>query len=90
MQERVDTEEDKAWQREIFGDDQPEGKRKDESKEDESPETKRRRTQEEEDWHDDFWTSADRTSRDISLEERGEIEDRVIKWIQEIERVVED
>eukprot|EP00973_Karenia_brevis_P023826 3286199-Karenia_brevis.AAC.1 len=30
MQERVDTEEDKAWQREIFGDDQPESKRKDE------------------------------------------------------------
>eukprot|EP00973_Karenia_brevis_P037375 5151755-Karenia_brevis.AAC.1 len=23
MQERVDTEEDKAWQREIFGEDQP-------------------------------------------------------------------
>eukprot|EP00973_Karenia_brevis_P010517 1426713-Karenia_brevis.AAC.1 len=70
MQERVDTEEDKAWHREIFGDDQPVSKRKDESKEDEPPETKRRKTQEEEDWHDDCWASADRTSRDIDLVER--------------------
>eukprot|EP00973_Karenia_brevis_P010031 1357345-Karenia_brevis.AAC.1 len=29
-------------------------------------------------------------SRDISLVERGEIEDRMTKWIQEIERVLED
>eukprot|EP00973_Karenia_brevis_P083777 11626295-Karenia_brevis.AAC.1 len=78
MQERVETEEDKAWQREIFGEDQPDSKRKDERKEDGSPETKRRRTQEEEDWHDDFWTPADRTSRDIDLVERGEI-DRAVE-----------
>eukprot|EP00973_Karenia_brevis_P020043 2750872-Karenia_brevis.AAC.1 len=75
---------------EIFGGDQPGSKRKDASKEDESPETKRRRTQEEEDWHDDFWKSADRVSRDIDSVDRGEIEDRVTRWIQEIERVVED
>eukprot|EP00973_Karenia_brevis_P020622 2830860-Karenia_brevis.AAC.1 len=32
----------------------------------------------------------DRTRRDIDLVERGEIEDRVVHWIQEIERVVEE
>eukprot|EP00973_Karenia_brevis_P052533 7297586-Karenia_brevis.AAC.1 len=85
MQEREYSEEDKAFQREIFGEDQLDSKRKEESKEDESPESKRRRTQEEADWYDDFWTSADRTSRDIDSVERGEIEDRVIKCIQEIE-----
>eukprot|EP00973_Karenia_brevis_P089288 12382202-Karenia_brevis.AAC.1 len=30
MQERVDTEEDKVMQRDIFGEDQPDSKRKDE------------------------------------------------------------
>eukprot|EP00973_Karenia_brevis_P042693 5908098-Karenia_brevis.AAC.1 len=60
MQEREYTEEDKAHLRELFGDDQPESKRKDESKGDESLETKRRRTQEEDDWHDVVCTSEDK------------------------------
>eukprot|EP00973_Karenia_brevis_P011086 1499958-Karenia_brevis.AAC.1 len=75
MQEREYTEEDRALQEEVFGEDQLDSKRKDESKEDEAPEGKRRRTQEEEDWHD-FWTTEDRASRDIGLVERVEIEDR--------------
>eukprot|EP00973_Karenia_brevis_P003332 459465-Karenia_brevis.AAC.1 len=76
MQEREYTEEDKAQFREIFGEDQPEGKRKDESKKEESPEAKRRRTQEEEDWDDEFLKSPDMESRDVSLVERDKIEDR--------------
>eukprot|EP00973_Karenia_brevis_P003502 484035-Karenia_brevis.AAC.1 len=59
MQEREYTEVDKANFRDIFGEDQPEVKRKDESKKEESPEIKRRKTQEEEDWDVEFWKSPD-------------------------------
>eukprot|EP00973_Karenia_brevis_P059484 8282280-Karenia_brevis.AAC.1 len=69
-------------QRDLFGEDPPEAKRKEEEEKKEAPEGKRRRTQEEEDWHDDFWTNKDKT---IGLIERDEIEDKVDKWIQEIE-----
>eukprot|EP00973_Karenia_brevis_P080865 11217632-Karenia_brevis.AAC.1 len=65
MQEREDTEEDKAMQREVFGEKLPDSKRKEEIDKEESPDTKRRRTQEDEDWNDDFWKSTDLLSRDI-------------------------
>eukprot|EP00973_Karenia_brevis_P069370 9646078-Karenia_brevis.AAC.1 len=90
MQEREYAAEDRAFHDEVFGEDQPGSKGKDESKGDASPETKRRKTQEEEDWPDEFWKSTDIVSRDFGVVERGEIEDRVTKWIQEIERVVEE
>eukprot|EP00973_Karenia_brevis_P083448 11575306-Karenia_brevis.AAC.1 len=90
-QESEYTVEDKAFQQDIFGPEEPENKRKEDSEEQVAPDSKRRRTQEEEDWYDDLWTKADRTSRHISLVERSEIEDRVDRWIQEIERAaVED
>eukprot|EP00973_Karenia_brevis_P074868 10404247-Karenia_brevis.AAC.1 len=59
--------------RDIFGEDPPETKRKEEKEEKEAPEGKRRRTQEEEDWYGDFWTNKDKT---IGLIEREEIEDK--------------
>eukprot|EP00973_Karenia_brevis_P015054 2055979-Karenia_brevis.AAC.1 len=62
-----------------------EKKRKEEAKEQKEPEKKRRRTQEEIDWHDYFWSSEDRASRDISILERYDIEGRIDRWIQEIE-----
>eukprot|EP00973_Karenia_brevis_P030278 4174130-Karenia_brevis.AAC.1 len=74
----------------IFGPEEPESKKKESSEEQGASESKRRRAQEEEDWYDDFWTDADRASRDISLVERDEIEDRVDRWMQEIERAVEE
>eukprot|EP00973_Karenia_brevis_P003758 518980-Karenia_brevis.AAC.1 len=61
MQEREYTAEDRAFQEEIFGPEEPENKRKEGSEEQVTPESKRRRTQEEEDWYDDYWTDADRT-----------------------------
>eukprot|EP00973_Karenia_brevis_P046956 6515389-Karenia_brevis.AAC.1 len=45
----------------LFGEESPEFKRKEEEEDKEAPEGKRRRTQEEEDWYDDFWTDKDRT-----------------------------
>eukprot|EP00973_Karenia_brevis_P041480 5739452-Karenia_brevis.AAC.1 len=74
-------------QRDLFGEDPVETKRKEDEEEKETPEGKRRRTKEEEDWYDDFWTDKDRT---IGLIERDEIEIRVDKWIQEIEGVIRD
>eukprot|EP00973_Karenia_brevis_P023214 3196658-Karenia_brevis.AAC.1 len=59
MQEREYIEEDKAMQRDIFGEELLDSKRKEERVKEESPDTKRRRTQEEEDWNDDFWESTD-------------------------------
>eukprot|EP00973_Karenia_brevis_P065350 9078830-Karenia_brevis.AAC.1 len=50
MQEREYTEEDKAMQRNIFGKELPDNKRKEEGEDGVHPEGKRRRTQEEEDW----------------------------------------
>eukprot|EP00973_Karenia_brevis_P052576 7303536-Karenia_brevis.AAC.1 len=73
-------------QRDIFGEELQDSKRKEEIAEEESPDTKRRRTQEDEDWNDDFWKARDVVSRDIEAVEREIIEDRVDKWIQEIER----
>eukprot|EP00973_Karenia_brevis_P052421 7283748-Karenia_brevis.AAC.1 len=73
--------------RDLFGEDTPETKRKDEDEEKEAPEGKRRRTQEDEDWHDEFWNNKDRTIGSI---EREEIEDQVDRWIQEIEGVVKE
>eukprot|EP00973_Karenia_brevis_P043735 6057610-Karenia_brevis.AAC.1 len=49
MQEREYTEEDKAMQRDIFGEELHDSKRKEEVAQEESPDTKRRRTQEDED-----------------------------------------
>eukprot|EP00973_Karenia_brevis_P014873 2031162-Karenia_brevis.AAC.1 len=59
MQEREYTEEDKSMQRDIFGEELPDSKRKEERAKEESPDTKGRRTQEEENWNDDFWKSTD-------------------------------
>eukprot|EP00973_Karenia_brevis_P085421 11853964-Karenia_brevis.AAC.1 len=90
MQEGEYTDEDRAFQEAIFGPAELESQIKESSEEQGVPEGKRRRTQEEKDWYDDLWTDADRTSKDIDSVERGEIEDRVIHWIQEVERVVEE
>eukprot|EP00973_Karenia_brevis_P014354 1954775-Karenia_brevis.AAC.1 len=54
------------------------------------PEGKTRRTQEEEDWNDDFWKDEEIAGRDIDLVERYEIEERVDRWIQEIDKDVEE
>eukprot|EP00973_Karenia_brevis_P017344 2378773-Karenia_brevis.AAC.1 len=49
MQEREYTDEDRAFQEDLFGPAEHESKRKESSKEQGAPESKRRRTQEEED-----------------------------------------
>eukprot|EP00973_Karenia_brevis_P034966 4822774-Karenia_brevis.AAC.1 len=59
MNERVETEEDKAMQKEVFGEALHHSKRKEEVDKEDSPESKRGRTQEEEDWNDEFWKSTD-------------------------------
>eukprot|EP00973_Karenia_brevis_P044481 6161416-Karenia_brevis.AAC.1 len=56
--------------RKGFLDQQNLRERKESNEEHGAPESKRRRTQEEKDWYDDFWTDADRTSRDIDSVER--------------------
>eukprot|EP00973_Karenia_brevis_P045876 6352991-Karenia_brevis.AAC.1 len=76
--------------REVFGEELHDSKKKEEVDKEESPESKRRRAQEEEDCNDDLWKSTDMVSRDIDVIGREIIEARVDKWIQEIERVVED
>eukprot|EP00973_Karenia_brevis_P002678 365597-Karenia_brevis.AAC.1 len=60
-------------QRDLFGEDPPETKRKEKEEKKETPEGKRRRTQEDEDWHNDFWDNKDKT---IGLIERDEIEEK--------------
>eukprot|EP00973_Karenia_brevis_P035763 4934562-Karenia_brevis.AAC.1 len=54
------------------------------------PEGKRRRVQEEEDWTDDFLKDEEIAGRDIDLVERHEIEERVDRWLQEIEKEVDE
>eukprot|EP00973_Karenia_brevis_P027746 3824078-Karenia_brevis.AAC.1 len=54
------------------------------------PEGKRRKTQEEEDWNDDSWKDGEIASRDIDLVGRYEIEERIDRWIHEIEKDVEE
>eukprot|EP00973_Karenia_brevis_P030280 4174749-Karenia_brevis.AAC.1 len=53
-----------------------EKRREEEAKEQKESGNKKRRTQEEKDWHDDFWSSEDITSRDIRLVEGYDIEER--------------
>eukprot|EP00973_Karenia_brevis_P006964 944941-Karenia_brevis.AAC.1 len=67
-----------------------EKKRKEEAKEQKESGNKRRRIQEEEDWHNEFWSSENITSRDIGTVERYDPEERVDKLIQEIEEEVEE
>eukprot|EP00973_Karenia_brevis_P021781 2995198-Karenia_brevis.AAC.1 len=86
MQENEYTEKERQLQEDL-GLAEPDNKRKEEGEEEVAPERKRRRTQEEEDWYGEFWTDKDKS---IGVVERSEIEDKVDKWIQEINEVIEE
>eukprot|EP00973_Karenia_brevis_P061421 8539713-Karenia_brevis.AAC.1 len=63
MQEKESDEGDavlREWNMDLFGEESPDIKRKEEGDDKEVPEGKRRRTQEEEDWYDEFWDDKDK------------------------------
>eukprot|EP00973_Karenia_brevis_P046811 6494889-Karenia_brevis.AAC.1 len=76
--------------RSKFSEEEKEETREDEAMREWEPDNKRRRIQEEIGWHDDFWSSEDRASRDIAIVERDDTESEVDKWIQEIEEDMQE